>query len=105
MNNLVNKLISIEELENKDILELGAGTGRLTFKLYNTAKSILAFDISKEMLKTAKRIKKKNNINNVEFRQANSLYLPELNKEYDKAIQGWSFLAVIAFSKKKMGRE
>lgn len=49
-----NILKAIEEIINPDdldILDLGAGTGRLTLLLASRAKSIRAFDISSEMLR------------------------------------------------------
>ena len=99
-DNLMAALLAIDDFTGKDILEMGAGTGRLSFQLSKYAGSITAFEKSPGMLAVAKRIRKERNIKNIRFEQADSLYLPEPEKEFDMAIQGWSFLVIISFSEK-----
>ncbi len=98
-NNLLKTLTEITSFSKKNIIEFGAGTGRLTFKLSNIAKTIFAMDISQSMLNTAIKKMKENNIKNVEFVQSDSLTLPKIKKKYDIGIEGWSFFAIVAFSK------
>ncbi|MDD6793931.1 MAG: class I SAM-dependent methyltransferase [Clostridiaceae bacterium] len=63
----IKKMLPV--LNNKDILELGCGSGRFTFLLEEKEpKSIKGIDISKEMLKMAKeKGKKKNSIINASY--------------------------------------
>ena len=96
-NNLLNALNEIVELENKSIIEFGAGTGRLTFKLSNYAKEIFAFEYLQSLLNIALGKKDANKINNCILTLGDNLNPPEITKEYDIAIGGWSFLATIAF--------
>src|SRR5512134_3769441 len=48
----IDEIISVDGL---DILDLGAGTGRLTLLLAPRAKSISAFDASAEMLRVCRQ--------------------------------------------------
>jgi ubiquinone/menaquinone biosynthesis C-methylase UbiE len=100
-NNLLNCLEEITSFAQKDIIEFGAGTGRLTFKLCSLARDILAMDISQSMLDIAIKKQKERKITNVKFLQSDNLTLPKSTKEYDIAIEGWSFLAVVAISENK----
>lgn len=53
-------------LKGKDVIEAGCGTGKNTIWLAKTAKSVISFDLSAEMLNVARR---KINSGNVEFVQ------------------------------------
>lgn len=97
-DNLMNTIFCITNLNDADILELGAGTGRLTFKLCKYANTVHAFDKSKEMLLTAEKIKKELRIDNCEFKQASSDQLPPFPIQYDLAISGWSFVFAVLSS-------
>ncbi|MBD1371940.1 class I SAM-dependent methyltransferase, partial [Hazenella sp. IB182357] len=48
--NLLPHIEKIVAVEGLDIIDIGAGTGRLTIPLAQTAKSVLALDQSPEML-------------------------------------------------------
>jgi SAM-dependent methyltransferase len=51
--NILKAIQQITKLDNPDILDLGAGTGRLAGLLAPRARSIIAFDISPHMLRIA----------------------------------------------------
>ena len=40
-NNIINKIVSTVDIENKSILEIGPGTGNLTASLLKKSKKIL----------------------------------------------------------------
>lgn len=48
--------------DNVSVLELGCGTGRVTFPLAEKAKQVIGVDISKEMISKAKKQAKRENI-------------------------------------------
>ncbi len=56
--------ISLTDLHNKNVLEIGCGTGKNTEFLVENAKSVVAVDFSEKMLKIAKE---KINAENVTF--------------------------------------
>jgi ubiquinone/menaquinone biosynthesis C-methylase UbiE len=94
-----NILKAIEEILNPDgldILDLGAGTGRLTLLLAPRAKSIRAFDVSEEMLRVCRQRLESSGLSNWKVEIADHRQLPITNNSADLAISGWSvsYLAV-----------
>jgi ubiquinone/menaquinone biosynthesis C-methylase UbiE len=94
-----NILKAIEEIINPaglDILDLGAGTGRLTLLLAPLAKSIRAFDISSEMLRVCRERLAASGLSNWKVEVADHRKLPITNYSADLAVSGWSvsYLAV-----------
>jgi len=83
----------IEEIicyEGLDIIELGAGTGRITTELATRAKSIVALDSSKEMLEITESKLKQKNLSNWKTLVADHRALPLENNSADLVISGWS---------------
>jgi 2-polyprenyl-3-methyl-5-hydroxy-6-metoxy-1,4-benzoquinol methylase len=77
---------TIKSLPKKDkILELGCGTGRLTFKLAKDFKKIVAVDESKENIEFCK---KNNKAKNIEFENKTAKDLKSKEK-YDVIIFSW----------------
>lgn len=94
-----NILKTAEEIINPndlDILDLGAGTGRLTLLLASRAKSIRAFDISGEMLRVCRERLVASGLTNWQVEIADHRKLPITNYSSDLAVSGWSvsYLAV-----------
>ena len=94
-----NILKTIEEIINPDdldILDLGAGTGRLTLLLASRAKSIRAFDISGEMLRVCRERLVASGLSNWQVEIADHRKLPIPNYSSDLALSGSSvsYLAV-----------
>ncbi|MEW6084052.1 MAG: methyltransferase domain-containing protein [Chloroflexota bacterium] len=94
-----NILKAIEEIINPDglnILDLGAGTGRLTLLLASRAKSICAFDISREMLRVCRDRLEASGLSNWKVEVADHRKLPVDDHSADLAVSGWSvsYLAV-----------
>ncbi|MCK5153302.1 MAG: class I SAM-dependent methyltransferase [Spirochaetales bacterium] len=88
--NLLSEIKRLVPLTGKDVVELGAGTGRITGLLAPEIKTIKAFDISQHMLDFAKTKLDKLNLNNWEFTAADNRMIPLSDKCADIVISGWS---------------
>ncbi|PKM94351.1 MAG: class I SAM-dependent methyltransferase [Firmicutes bacterium HGW-Firmicutes-1] len=96
--------IIFEKYFNKEdrILDIGCGTGRVTFGLHNFGyNSLIGVDVSKEMLKEAIRI---NNIRNatIEFRLGDATKLDLGDKIFDGAIFAYNGLMQIPWLENRM---
>ncbi len=90
VNELLNmfKLFSLEnnfDFNGKNILDAGSGTGHRIInvaKFYNKS-NFLGIDFSKNSIKFAKELAKRNKIVNIEFKKANLLQKIEFEKKFD----------------------
>ncbi|MEW6286212.1 MAG: class I SAM-dependent methyltransferase [Chloroflexota bacterium] len=94
-----NILKALEEIivpDGLDILDLGAGTGRLAVMLAPRAKSMRAFDVSEEMLRVCRRRLEASGLANWKVDIADHRQLPVDDHAADLAVSGWSvsYLAV-----------
>lgn len=89
--NILNKLQEIRPLAGLDVVEFGAGTGRLTLLLAPLVKSIRAFDGSQHMLDVTIAKLQKTGLTNWQAQAADNRALPAEDASADLAIQGWSF--------------
>ena len=71
----------LKEKKLGKVLELGCGTGLYTETMAKNSDSILATDLSDEMIEMAK--KKRGNLKNVKFQKANALNLEYENESFD----------------------
>jgi ubiquinone/menaquinone biosynthesis C-methylase UbiE len=85
--NILKALQEIRPLINLEIIELGAGTGRLTRLLAPLVKHILVTDISPHMLDMAC---KRQEIGRCYYAVAENGRLPVADNSADLAIAGWS---------------
>jgi ubiquinone/menaquinone biosynthesis C-methylase UbiE len=83
-------LHQIRPFDNLDILELGAGTGRLTRLLAPWANNIIACDFSPQMLTVARAKLNDSGQNNWQILAADNESLPLAAQSADLAIAGWS---------------
>jgi ubiquinone/menaquinone biosynthesis C-methylase UbiE len=88
---ILTALQQIRPLAGLDVVEFGAGTGRLTGLLAPLVKSIRAFDASEHMLDIATDKLQSLNLNNWQTGVADNCYLPVADASADLAIEGWSF--------------
>jgi len=90
-----NILAAIEDYfplnKNIDVIELGAGTGRLTRLLAPRVRSIKAFDASAHMLETAEKSLREMGLSNWETGVADHRQVPVADQSADLVISGWSF--------------
>ena len=88
--NIMKALEEIVNPDGLDILDLGAGTGRLTLMLAPQAKSIWAFDASAQMLRVCRERLLASGLSNWEVDVADHRQLPVENHSADLVVSGWS---------------
>lgn len=93
--NIFPALKKITPLENTTVVELGAGTGRLTCQLAPVVKSIHAFDISAHMLEVAKEKLMKTNLQNWQVAVSDHRHVTIEDGTADIIISGWSVCYVV----------
>jgi len=89
--NILPALQQILTLRNLDIIDLGAGTGRITCLLAPYAKMIFACDESISMLQIAKHRLLTSGFSNWHCSIANHVHIPLMDTIADLIISGWSF--------------
>jgi len=88
--NIMRALEEIVNPDHLDILDLGAGTGRLTLMLAPRAKSIRAFDVSDEMLRVCRQRLEVTGLSNWKVEVADHRQLPVEDDAADLVVSGWS---------------
>lgn len=83
-------LEAIKPLVGSDVVELGAGTGRLTRLLAPHVRSIRAFDASPAMLAVARDLLERDGATNWQLEAAKHTHLPAESASADIAIGGWT---------------
>lgn len=89
--NLPRALGEITDFAGKTVVEMGAGTGRVTMLVAPLCSKVLAFDASPHMLDTAASNVKSCNLGNVTLRAADNRAIPLPDASADIVIEGWSF--------------
>ena len=94
--NILRAIDTILKVDGLDILDLGAGTGRLTLLLAPRAGSIHSFDASPEMLRVCRERLVVSGLANWQVDVADHRRLPVPDHSADLAVSGWSvsYLAV-----------
>src|SRR5215207_3529612 len=94
--NIRRAMDEIINVDGLDVLDLGAGTGRLTLLLAPHAKSIRAFDLSAEMLRVCRERLIASGLSNWQVEVADHRQLPVPDQSADLVVSGWSvsYLAV-----------
>ena len=94
--NILRALREITPLENRIVLDLGAGTGRLACLLAPHVSQIRAFDISEEMLRVCREKFTASGLTNWQVDVADHRQLPVEDASADLVVSGWSvaYLAV-----------
>jgi ubiquinone/menaquinone biosynthesis C-methylase UbiE len=79
--------LAIEKLLPRDLtlVDVGCGTGSLTFELARFARMVVGVDLSNEMLRRARAVAQERAVRNVEFRQGDALKLPLDSRSVDAA--------------------
>ena len=88
--NIPRAIDEIVRVDGLDVLDLGAGTGRLTLLLAPRAKSIRAFDASAEMLRVCRERLVATGLSNWQVDVADHRQLPVEDHSADLAVSGWS---------------
>ncbi|MDD2773177.1 MAG: class I SAM-dependent methyltransferase [Elusimicrobiales bacterium] len=88
--NLPRSLRRAADWRGKDIIELGAGTGRLTLLFAPQCRSIKAFDLSPQMLAIARRKLNKTGLKNWSLAVADNRKIPQPDACADITVSAWS---------------
>jgi ubiquinone/menaquinone biosynthesis C-methylase UbiE len=96
LGNIEKALDEIVHVDGLDVLDLGAGTGRLAVMLAPRAKSMRAFDMSEEMLRVCRTRFEASGLSNWKVDVADHRQLPVDDGSADLVVSGWSvsYLAV-----------
>jgi ubiquinone/menaquinone biosynthesis C-methylase UbiE len=97
-SNIPRKLGEIEAFDGKHVVELGAGTGRLTRLLAPKARSITAFDTSLSMLEVAAETLRSSRHKNWDLSVADHRSLPVADTTADIVISGWSIVYLVVWN-------
>jgi len=94
--NIEKALDEIVKVDGLDVLDLGAGTGRLAVMLAPRAKSMRAFDVSEEMLRVCREKFEAQGLSNWQADVADHRSIPVADHSADLVVSGWSvsYLAV-----------
>ena len=89
--NLLKALRELVPLGGKDVVELGAGTGRLTLLVAPHVRTIRAFDAAPAMLAVARRHLEQRGLANCTTSVADNAALPLTDACADVALAGWTY--------------
>lgn len=87
---LLNVIEEIKSINGLDVIDMGAGSGRLTTTLAPHVKSILALDSSAEMLELNEKKMKEANFSNFKKQVADHRRIPAENQSVDLIVAGWT---------------
>ena len=103
-----NILAAIQEIipvKGKDVVETGAGTGRLTRILAPHVRSIQAFDASQHMLNYAIAALERSGLRNWSTGVSDHRALPAADGSADIAISGWSICYLVDWNREGWSAE
>lgn len=95
--NLIPALARIYPLDNANVVEFSAGTGRITCQLAPRVKHIRAFDLTPPMLRIANRKLEQSGWSNWLLGLADSRAMPTPSGCADIAVEGWSFVQIMTW--------
>ena len=87
ISRVLNEIIKVDGL---DVVDLGAGTGRLTLMLAPRAHSISAFDMAEEMLRVCRERLLATGLSNWQVEVADHRAIPVEDHSVDLVVSGWS---------------
>jgi ubiquinone/menaquinone biosynthesis C-methylase UbiE len=92
---VINELCPLDGLT---VVDMGAGTGRVTRLLALLAQRVYAFDIAPAMLSTAQTMLEESGLTNWRLGVADNRAMPLPNACADLVIEGWSFGHAVGWS-------
>ncbi len=90
-SNLLPAILGVDSLVGKDVIELGAGTGRVSCLIAPFARRLVAADISHHMLSLGRRRLEARGLLNCYYTLESHRWLPFAKASADVVIAGWSF--------------
>jgi SAM-dependent methyltransferase len=98
----IDEIINVGGL---DVLDLGAGTGRLTLLLAPRVKSMRAFDVSAEMLRVCRERLLASGLSSWQVDVADHRQLPAPDHSADLVTSGWSVSYLAVWNPEKANQE
>jgi len=89
--NLLAAIRDRVQLEGAEVVELGAGTGRITALLAPHVRSLRAFDLEPAMLEVARQKLSELQARNWQLEVADNASLPVTESSADLSVAGWSY--------------
>ncbi len=83
-------LMDLVDLRGKDVLEVGCGDGRLTWRYADMARSVLAIDSNQELIATARARMPLALRDCVAFHEANVITEPLPDGAFDVVLISWT---------------
>jgi ubiquinone/menaquinone biosynthesis C-methylase UbiE len=77
-------------VDGKDVLDIGAGTGRLSLLVARTARSVVGIDPDDEAIREADRAARSSGVRNARFMVGPAQQLPVPDGSFDTALFSWS---------------
>ena len=96
--NILRAIDEIITVDGLDVLDLGAGTGRLALLLAARVKSLWAFDASAEMLRVCRERLIASGLSNWQVDVADHRRLPVPDHSVDLIISGWSVAYLVVWN-------
>ncbi len=81
--NLLDAIVSDAQVENEDVLEIGAGAGALTESLVKSAKKVVSYEIDKKLTEHLAEIEKKYSNLKIIMQDALKLPIEEIEKNFE----------------------
>lgn len=94
-HNLLPAINAIRPIAELDILDTGAGTGRVTELMAPHARSIRAFDLAHNMLRVAHRKLRTKGANHWTTAVADHRHIPIADNTVDLVLSGWSVCMLV----------
>ncbi|GAA4999147.1 class I SAM-dependent methyltransferase [Acinetobacter puyangensis] len=73
-----------------DVLDLGCGGGHVSYQLAPYVNTIVAYDLSSEMLDTVKQTARDRNLSNISLQQGTAEHLPFADHHFDLVVSRYS---------------
>lgn len=96
-NNIPAAIHKIRDLAGLDVIDTGAGTGRLAVMFAPIARSMRAYDLSPEMLAVAERRLRAAGLSNWQTTVADHRGLPAPDASADVILSGWSVVYTVVW--------
>jgi ubiquinone/menaquinone biosynthesis C-methylase UbiE len=97
--NILTAISTILTVNGMDIVDLGAGTGRIACMLAPFARSVIALDASDHMLSVARQKLERSGLTNWRIETADHHHLPVKDASVDIVISGWSLVYAAIWAK------